>query len=332
MKTTPSDSSRLFLGLGDNAPPAAPGFGPGFRAANGWRRAGRGSTPAREPRGGRQRHPPEPQMAHPLGRAAHAPPASAATLFERAVDPCAGAAFLEPLRWGGCAGGFFSATRVGIQDRPRARGAAEGVDWRRVIGAVPQVVERGDALRGPLRRRKGRLRIRHAGTGQSRADRKVAGHGVQRELVADPAFLMPVAVALAPPVTTDGPVRPMIRPRPARLECQPFGRRGGGRTAPRWGRPRGRGAAATAGAGWGAGPAGASLAAASRLTGPTRLVPARVVTGCSWIGRGHRSRANGSKARRKGGSRGISPGLSQPQSRRNHGRDFKASRSARGGN
>lgn len=55
-----------------------------------------------------------------------------------------------------------------------AQGAAEGVNLRRVLGAVHQVVKRGDALRGQLRQRNGGLRIMHAGTGQHGADREIA--------------------------------------------------------------------------------------------------------------------------------------------------------------
>src|ERR1017187_7104498 len=121
-----SVSTNRISGSGKHAPPGAPDFGASFRAANRRQWAVWFSTQPGKQGGGRQRHQPEHQMAHHLGRAPHAPPASAVTLFEQTVHPFAGAAFLEPWRFGGREGELFSATRVGINDRHLAQGATEG--------------------------------------------------------------------------------------------------------------------------------------------------------------------------------------------------------------
>jgi len=120
----------------------------------------------------------------------------------------------------------------------------------------------------------------HAGTGQHRADREIPVNGVQVQLVANPTFLVPFAVALATHVTTGGQVSQVLGQRARRLEFQAFGRRGG-RTSPCLGRPRLRGAAGAAGAGLATGRSGASMAVASRLTCPTSFGSAWVFTMCS---------------------------------------------------
>ena len=91
---------------------------------------------------------------------------------------------------------------------------------------VHQAVKRGGALGGRSRQRNGHLRIRHAGAGQHGADREITVHGVQMPFVADPAFLMPLAVAFASHVTTDGQVRQIFGQCARWLEFQAFGRRG----------------------------------------------------------------------------------------------------------
>lgn len=81
-------------------------------------------------------------------------------------------------------------------------------------------------------------------------------------------------------------------------------------------------------AGLGAGLSGASMAVASRLTWPTTLGPAWVLTMCSWICWGTWSLAKAVKARLKVASLGTSPALSQPQRDRRRGRHWSASSSA----
>ena len=85
------------------------------------------------------------------------------------------------------------------------------------LAAVHQVVERGHPLRGHLRQRNGRLAVMHAGAGQHRADGKIPVHGVQAQLGADPAFLMPLAVAFAPHVAGRGQIRQVLRQRARRV-------------------------------------------------------------------------------------------------------------------
>ena len=105
-----------------------------------------------------------------------------------------------------------------------AQVAAERMNLRRVIRAVHQVVERGHPLRRQLRQGNRHLRIMHAGTGQHRADREIPVNGVQVQLVANPAFLVPFAVALATHVTTGGQVSQVLGQRARRLEFQAFRR------------------------------------------------------------------------------------------------------------
>ena len=66
----------------------------------------------------------------------------------------------------------------------------------------------------------------HAGAGQHRTDRDVSIHHVQVQLVTDPAFLMPLAVAFAAHGAGAGQVGQILGQGARRLEFQPFGRSG----------------------------------------------------------------------------------------------------------
>jgi len=108
-----------------------------------------------------------------LARVPHPYPPPAIQFLQQTVHPFARAAFFEPLRLRRRKRNLFAAARVGVNDRHMAQSAAEGVDLRRVIGAVHQVVERGHPPGGQLRQGNHHLRIMHAGAGQDRADREI---------------------------------------------------------------------------------------------------------------------------------------------------------------
>lgn len=217
-----------FFSGGGHAPPGTVSAPHLFKAAVGRRRAVQPSTQPRKQRGGRERHQSEHQMAHHFARAAHPHPAPPVAFLQQTVHPLAGTAFLEASCLRRCQWNLFPAARVGINDRHMPQLAAEGVDLRRVVGAVHQIVKRGHALRGHLRQRDGDLTVMHAGAGQDGAHRNVAVHSVQMQLVANPAFLMPFAVALAAHITADGQIGQVVGQRTRRLQLQPLGR--GGRT------------------------------------------------------------------------------------------------------
>ena len=137
------------------------------------------------------------QVAHDLGGSSNPDEQRAKVVLELGVNPLGGGALLEPASLCGCQGDFLTAPRVGINDGDMAELTGEGVDLLGIVGGVHQIVEAGHALGGHLRQGDRDLGVMKGGGSEDGADGDVPIDAGQVQFVADPGFLMPLAVAFA---------------------------------------------------------------------------------------------------------------------------------------
>lgn len=148
---------------------------------------------------GGQRQEAEHQVAHHLGGAAHANKSSSVVVLQIGVDAFGGAALGEPTLFGGIElTGVLTAAGIGIDEGYMPKIAREPVNFRGVIGGVEQVVEAlRNARAGHLEQRDCHLGVMSRGRGEDGADGDVPIDTGQVQFVADPRFLMSLAVSLA---------------------------------------------------------------------------------------------------------------------------------------
>ena len=119
-------------------------------------------------------------------------------ILEIGVDAFGGGALLVADMLGGAQADGFAGLGLGLprrlakgragmalDDRDMAQGAAVGLDLRRVVGVVHQIVERREAGRRHGRQGDRHLAVVQAGRGQNGRDRDVAVGDIEVELVAD---------------------------------------------------------------------------------------------------------------------------------------------------
>src|SRR5215469_12531202 len=155
------------------------------------------------------------QVAEYLIVSPHAYIIGAVVVFQAAVDPFGGgalvvAAFFGQLIVGAALRPRFSCTlSLGatpwfwIDDRNMTERPARSIDFRRIIGAVHEIVEIGHTLRGDLRQWDCDLTVMQRRRCQQTRHRNVAIGGVDVQLVADPSRQISFGVAfcadIAPP-------------------------------------------------------------------------------------------------------------------------------------
>src|SRR6516225_6425977 len=141
--------------------------------------------------------------------AAHAHVAPAEVIFEPAIDPLGAAALVVAQVLGKPVTCIALAPRFGFQfglgawrawifiDDRHVTEITTGLrDLPRIIGAVHQVVEIGQAGGGQLGKRDRGLAVVQRGRGQQSADRDIAIGDIEMQLVTNPAFLVALGIAL----------------------------------------------------------------------------------------------------------------------------------------
>src|SRR5271165_5117799 len=168
----------------------------------------------------RECHHAEHEVAFDLDRAAHAHGPCAEFILQSGVDAFGQGAKIKndvvrighmdefhALDFFGPFGlGFVLGAKVAIDDRRMAERLAVVMDGGGVVGRIHEIVEIGDAGAGHGHQGNGDLTVVDGSRGQDAGDRDLAAGDIQMQFVADPGFLVALAVLLGADIARGGQI------------------------------------------------------------------------------------------------------------------------------
>src|SRR5208283_2586085 len=209
--------------------------------------------------------------------------------------------------------------KVAVDDRRVAERTAVVMNGDGVVGGVHEIVEIGNPRAGHGHQGNGDLTVVNGGRSQHAGDGDLAASDVDMQLVADPGFLVALAVFLGADIAGGGQLTFCVVCRSSRVGS------GFGRCSSLRGRPRLRVGRAPSGGGGSsclsfvsflAGLSRASISVASRAITPTMRPPSERSINAACILSGKSPCANSAKARENVASEGTCARRSQPRMRR----------------
>src|SRR5450631_3161726 len=124
--------------------------------------------------------------------------------------------------------------RIDVDDRHMTESAAMVFDLRDMVGAIHQIVEVGDPRCGHGGERNGNLAIMHGRCCEHASDGDLTVGGVDVQLIAGPAFLVPLGIPLGADIAVTGQFRQHRGQAHAELAFDPARRFGGSDISLAW--------------------------------------------------------------------------------------------------
>src|SRR6266852_4367551 len=116
------------------------------------------------------------------------------------------------------------ASGIRVDERYVPQRAAALLDLRCIVGRIHQVIEADHPLRGEYRKGDSCLTVMHRCRAEQAADRDIAVGGVHMELIANPALLVSLAIALRADIACGRQIGAHLFQRHRLLTLQPGGR------------------------------------------------------------------------------------------------------------